>query len=760
MQISGSSYPSFSGCTISNNVMISTSGSGVVTSGSSHPYFDNVKVENNVAESGSGFWIGKNSYPTISSSTIFNNTSSYRGGGIYLQSNSNASIINSVISNNSAIQGAGIYCETKSNGKIENSNIHSNIASHGEGGGIYLSCSSITLTSCTLAQNTAVNGAGLCIESCILTHNITIINNTTFTQNNALNIGGGIYITASNALQSKSSSSSSSVNENNNYYDDEDQKNQTPFKFMEEYYYDDNYYYFNGEYVNYSCLNCSFNNNMAVAGAGIYQSIKEFSITFGPKVNFIGNKATEMGGGIYIENLNDMENVETNPPLITGGFFSQNSALWAASTIGFGAIPLNQTQSDIKYFCLQCNFQADNKVGDQNLIGYQTKNGFATPPYIASFENLNGCPPSIHLSNNLFSVHLILLDQFNTQVTGYIFESLTYSYNITLNYDPTVPCSLVISNNTQVFEANGDAIFSDISLQGTDGNACVLQFLPSIHPNDDDVLPTSCSVELSGCSTGYHQETAADSLFDTCTVNTGISLASTITLTIFLLLIIIVLILVLCYCLFAMHRRQNIKPDRFVGSLPDFDRSEQVTIYEILNDPQIPVIPWENIIKYERIGIGGSGMVWRGEIQKNNIKSDGKGGQGRPVALKQLLFGIDNITEKLVWEFLREIKLMSALRHENVVEFIGVSVSDTEDQELYLVTELMQNGSLSDLFAKKKYNMPWPLRLRLIQDAACGMAYLHSRNLIHRDLKSQNLLVNDQWICKVSSYFKKVIYIS
>ena len=132
-------------------------------------------------------------------------------------------------------------------------------------------------------------------------------------------------------------------------------------------------------------------------------------------------------------------------------------------------------------------------------------------------------------------------------------------------------------------------------------------------------------------------------------------------------------------------------------------------------------------------------MVWQGEMRSKS--------ETRPVALKQLLFGIENIPEKILSEFLREIKLMSALRHENVVEFIGVSHSDSG--ELYLVTELMQNGSLSDLIERKQNNLPWSLRLNLLQDAASGMAYLHSRNLIHRDLKSQNLLVNDQWICKV-----------
>jgi serine/threonine protein kinase len=192
----------------------------------------------------------------------------------------------------------------------------------------------------------------------------------------------------------------------------------------------------------------------------------------------------------------------------------------------------------------------------------------------------------------------------------------------------------------------------------------------------------------------------------------------------------------------AVYFRKRKEPEYHnYGKLPDF-HEKQLTLEEVLNDPNIPHIAWNTIERGKRIGIGGSGIVWQATMRE--------GDSSRMVALKQLLFGLDNIQEDILQEFLREIRIMNALKHENVVEFLGVAISD--QRELYLVTELMGNGSLFDLLTKKQQNMPWHLRLKLLKDAATGMAYLHQRSLIHRDLKSQNLLVSDQWVCKVSIF--------
>lgn len=144
----------------------------------------------------------------------------------------------------------------------------------------------------------------------------------------------------------------------------------------------------------------------------------------------------------------------------------------------------------------------------------------------------------------------------------------------------------------------------------------------------------------------------------------------------------------------------------------------------------------------KKIGVGAAAIVSEGVWEAN--------GERKTVALKQLLLPPQQITSDLLRDFLVEIKLTAALYHEQVVRLIGVSCSP--DLDLYIVTELMERGSIRDVLDSKGANLRWDIRLKLLSDAAKGMAYLHSRNVIHRDLKPRNLLVNQRWVCKVADF--------
>jgi len=87
--------------------------------------------------------------------------------------------------------------------------------------------------------------------------------------------------------------------------------------------------------------------------------------------------------------------------------------------------------------------------------------------------------------------------------------------------------------------------------------------------------------------------------------------------------------------------------------------------------------------------------------------------------------------------------------HPNIVQFIGVT---EKNDDIYIVTEYVAGGNLRQFLKDKKVDLPWELRIQIAIDIASGMAFLHSKNVIHRDLKSKNILVEDNWRVKVCDF--------
>ena len=93
----------------------------------------------------------------------------------------------------------------------------------------------------------------------------------------------------------------------------------------------------------------------------------------------------------------------------------------------------------------------------------------------------------------------------------------------------------------------------------------------------------------------------------------------------------------------------------------------------------------------------------------------------------------------------REIKILLSLPpHSNVLTFFGVALS-SDSLNTYIITELALHGSLHDYLHMKKnvpsseQNLAWALQI------ASGMCHLHSNNVVHRDLKSGNILLSWAW---------------
>ncbi|XWS22398.1 hypothetical protein CRYUN_Cryun29cG0030500 [Craigia yunnanensis] len=133
--------------------------------------------------------------------------------------------------------------------------------------------------------------------------------------------------------------------------------------------------------------------------------------------------------------------------------------------------------------------------------------------------------------------------------------------------------------------------------------------------------------------------------------------------------------------------------------------------------------------------------------------------RGTDVAIKRIKEGFFSgrlsEQERLNNEFWREAQILSKLHHPNVVAFYGV-VTDGPGGTMATVTEYMVNGSLRNSLRKKDRALDRRRKLVIALDAAFGMEYLHLKNIVHFDLKCDNLLVNlrdpQRPICKVGDF--------
>uniref|UniRef100_K7LYU3 Protein kinase domain-containing protein n=1 Tax=Glycine max TaxID=3847 RepID=K7LYU3_SOYBN len=140
------------------------------------------------------------------------------------------------------------------------------------------------------------------------------------------------------------------------------------------------------------------------------------------------------------------------------------------------------------------------------------------------------------------------------------------------------------------------------------------------------------------------------------------------------------------------------------------------------------------------LGEGGFGLVYSGILE-----------DGTKVAVK-VLKREDHHGDR---EFLAEVEMLSRLHHRNLVKLIGICI---ENSFRSLVYELVPNGSVeSYLHGVDRGNSPldWGARMKIALGAARGLAYLHedsSPRVIHRDFKSSNILLEDDFTPKVSDF--------
>lgn len=142
------------------------------------------------------------------------------------------------------------------------------------------------------------------------------------------------------------------------------------------------------------------------------------------------------------------------------------------------------------------------------------------------------------------------------------------------------------------------------------------------------------------------------------------------------------------------------------------------------------------------IGMGGSSNVYRGQLHS-----------GKAVAIKKYkpLSG-----SQADYDYMTEIELISRLNHCHVVTLLGYCCeSHGKKFERLLVFEYMSNGNLRDALdaSKGKERMDWSTRVKIALGTARGLEYLHesaSPKILHRDIKSTNILLDDKFSAKIT----------
>ncbi|EFC41145.1 predicted protein [Naegleria gruberi] len=456
---------------------------------------------------------------------------------------------------------------------------------------------------------------------------------------------------------------------------------------------------------------------MGAGGACLILNMPQFSFVISRSV-FVGNEA-EKGGAVAC----GADSLKTSKQLVQECKFSENRA----SKIG-NAIYFIRPQS--------VNVIDQEVSGDQEL--------FSSTPTV--FEILE-MQPNIVFPGQSISLTVYLENVFGNVVnvtTQNIMFSAQDVFETFLRYSPNSNSSLLFTPYAKT--SNVKDSVQNLTLYSEDGR-----------------LSRVLSFTLTDCPSGFIMEkTVFNSLLVyECKIDTRLNVKLLIGLIVPLGLIVLVIGIIIGLLTFLIIRfvfaqlkmlREKQKAEkslemRIIDKKVIFNSFEN-TSHNDLSIPLIDdsaekekkpsfIIPIESIEIIRKLAEGGLGIIYLGKLWKKiNI------------AIKLLK------SDEQDDEFEQEVSLLSSLRHDNIVTFYGICVTD---QGKYMITEFVEKGSLDRTLYKARIgeiDLSLHQKISILIATAKGIEYLHSLTpvVVHRDLKPGNILLDDKNIAKICDF--------
>ncbi|CAL5206319.1 unnamed protein product [Lathyrus oleraceus] len=194
---------------------------------------------------------------------------------------------------------------------------------------------------------------------------------------------------------------------------------------------------------------------------------------------------------------------------------------------------------------------------------------------------------------------------------------------------------------------------------------------------------------------------------------------------------------------------QNSDSEKGLGFAPILSKFNSVK--KVGKKGCVPIIDYEQIEKGTEnfkesniLGEGGFGCVYKASLDDNLV-----------VAIKRLNCECQYAER----EYENEVELLSEIQHPNVISLLGCG---THEDSRFIIYELMQNGSLETQLHGPSHGsaLTWHMRMKIALDTARGLKYLHEHcypAVIHRDLKSSNILLDANFNAKLSDFGLAII---